>query len=803
MTATLTDDRASARSKPQAGQLPEPPPDLRLVLPSVAAWLGVLLGTGSAALGAGTAAAAAIGVAGTVLRGRRQRARPRSPSWVVVAALCCLAAGAAAGALRVVALRSGPVPALAADGASLRATARLVDDPQPGRSSPGRGPAREYVTMTLELQDVLARGRRTALRTPVLAIADPSWRHLLPGTRVELAGRLSPAAGGRAVAAVLRLRGSPVVVGGAGRMARATEPLREALRRSVADLPAAPRGLVPALVDGDESALPEQVREDFRTTGLTHLTAVSGANVAITLAFVVGIGRWLGVRGLALPVLGAAAVLGFVALARPEPSVLRAAAMGLVAVAGLSAGGRRRGVAALGAAVVVLVLVDPWLGRSYGFALSVLATGGILVLGPPWRAALGRWLPRLVAEAVVVPLAAQVVCTPVIAMLSNAVSLAALPANLLSAPAVAPATVLGVLAAVIGPLAPPVARVAGWLAGQPAGWIAAVASHGAALPGAAIAWPGHGLRLLTLVAATAACVVVLPWLLRQRWTGVVITLVLVLALVRPLPRPGWPPERWVLVACDVGQGDALVLSAGSGAAVVVDAGPDARLVDQCLRSLGVTSVPVVVLTHFHADHVDGLPGVLDGRRVGRVLVGPLDDPPGQAAGVRQQAAASGVPVTVAHVGEQWRVGALTWEVLWPRRVISAGSLPNNASLVLRVRAGPTTLLLTGDVEPEAQRALMATDRAALGADVLKVPHHGSVHQDPAFLAAVGARLDIVSVGVDNDYGHPSRATLRLLGSSGARVERTDDDGAVAVVREGDALGVVELGPTDHQTWSRR
>ena len=157
-------------------------------------------------------------------------------------------------------------------------------------------------------------------------------------------------------------------------------------------------------------------------------------------------------------VVGALGVVGFVLLARTEPSVVRAAAMGSVGLIGMGHHGRRRGTRALGAAVLLLLLFDPWLALSLGFALSALATAGILWLAPGWRDRLLRWLPRWVAEAVAVPLAAQIACTPLVAAISGQVSLVAVVANLLAAPAVGPATVLGLAGGVLGLVSDPLGR---------------------------------------------------------------------------------------------------------------------------------------------------------------------------------------------------------------------------------------------------------------------------------------------------------------------------------------------------------
>lgn len=287
---------------------------------------------------------------------------------------------------------------------------------------------------------------------------------------------------------------------------------------------------------------------------------------------------------------------------------------------------------------------------------------------------------------------------------------------------------------------------------------------------------------------------------RHPWVCSAAALLLVLAVLRPVPLTrvltGWPPPGWAFAMCDVGQGDALVLAAGPGSGVVVDTGPDPRPVDRCLRDLGITRVPLLLLTHFHADHVRGLPGVLRGRAVGAIQTTSLDEPPEQAAFVTRTAAAARIPVVRAVPGERRRIGALDWQVLWPVGGASAGAAgpapqePNDASVTLFVRAGGLTLLLPGDLEPSSQQGLLRSYPALPRVDVLKVAHHGSAHQDPALLRSVHPRIALVSVGRDNPYGHPAARTVEALRAGGAVVLRTDRDGAIAVTGAGPGVRAV-------------
>ncbi len=519
-----------------------------------------------------------------------------------------------------------------------------------------------------------------------------------------------------------------------------------------------------------------------------------GTNCAIVVGSVLLVLRRVRAGPVTCAVLGAVVLVGFVIVARPSPSVLRAALMAAIALAALASGRQRSALPMLSAATLGLLLWQPQLAVDPGFAMSVLATGALLLVAPGWAEALRRRrIPIGVAESLAVAAAAHLVTAPVVAALSGRISIVAIPANMLAEPVVALATILGFGAAVLGPIHGPLGVLLAQLAGWPCRWLVWVAEFFGGLHGATVPWPGGVGGGLLLLGATVALIVA------ARRTGPrrVLAAALVVAVIVQIPVraavSGWPASGWVFTACDVGQGDALVLPAGPHSAVVIDAGPDPVAVDRCLRDLGITEIPLLVLSHYHLDHVGGLAGVLHDRRVAGVVTGPLAEPASGARLVHDLLAEHGLAIGSLSAGQQLIAGAVRLEVLGPATAFhGTRSDPNNSSLIMRATVGGVRVLLPGDAEVEAQDALLAS-RIDLSADVLKVAHHGSAYSDPAFLAAVHAKVAVVSVGLHNDYGHPSPLLLAELARLGVPVRRTDRDGDTAVLTDSGHLTTVERG----------
>ena len=697
---------------------------------------------------------------------------------VLLVLLCMVCASLRAGQLA-----RSPVAVAAGEGAVVVAEVRLTSDVrivgQPGR---------ERATVPATTRWVEARGIRWRSASPVVLSGSGERMADLQGLTVGSVVRIVaiPALPdpGRPEAAVLRLRAAPELVSGPGWWLRQVNRTRAGLVSSMGWSSREQAGLTPSLVVGDTSGLLEETHEAFQATGLTHLTAVSGTNLTLLLATMLVVARAVGVRGRWLHLVGACGVVVFVVVCRSEPSVVRAAAMGLVGMAAVGAAGdARRGLRHLSAAILVLMLVDPWLARSWGFALSATASAGILWWGPPWRAKLLTWMPGWLAESLAIPLAAQLATQPLVTALSGSISTTGLLANVLTGPFVGPTTVLGMVAALLALVWPPLALPVGFMAGWSVQPVILIAHAGAGLPAATWPWPASGPALVVLGALTLLSGALAGSILERRWASLLLSLVLIAAMFRQPPPAGWPGQ-WDVAFCAVGQGDATVLNAGSGTAVLVDTGPEPGPVTRCLSSLGVHTVVLVVLTHYHADHIGGLSGVARSVRVQALLVNPHAEPAWARVEVASAMNALGVREGVAVPGSTIVMGRVSLEVLHAGRVgrsqeASAGesSAENDSSIVLLATVGETRVLLPGDVEPAGQQAVLAsTGKSApeLRAQVIKMPHHGSSRQEEDFWRASGARLAVASAGERNVHGHPSGKALQLAQKLGMEVVRTNE-----------------------------
>jgi len=631
----------------------------------------------------------------------------------------------------------------------------------------------------------------SAFEVPVLVFADEPVDPLGIGTVISLRGALQAAEAGDSVAYLLFARGAVTVVGEPPWLLDWANGLRARFAAAAQSTPGDGGDLLPGLAIGDTSRVSDGLDSAMKRTSLSHLTAVSGANCAVVVGLVLLAGGALGLSRLWRVLLSLAVLLAFVVLVTPEPSVLRAAVMaGLVLVA-VAAGRPVRGIPVLCLAVLILLVADPWLSRSYGFVLSVLATAGLLLLAVPLARLLGRVLPPAIAMVVAVPLAAQLACQPVLILLDPAVPVYGVVANVLAEPAAPVATVLGLIACVLLPFAPWAGEAVVHIAWLPSAWIAAVARFLADLPGSRLPWL-HGAAGMALLAGLTALLLFAALGRaggRMRWAAGCAAAVVVLGLLAAsagslVGRQLRMPQDWTIAACDVGQGDA-VLVRSAGEVALVDTGPDAAALDECLDALGVGRIGLLVLSHYDMDHIGGTGAVLG--RVDRVIAGPAEGERDER--LLRSLAEAGAVVERAGRGLGGRLGELGWRVLWPPaggdRDVGVVQPGNAASVTVEFRplpgcrGGCLSSLFLGDLGRRAQELLLAGGLVR-PVDVVKVAHHGSADQSERLYRAVAAAVGVIGVGADNRYGHPTERLLSLLAASGTTAERSDSQGMVLI-----------------------
>lgn len=591
--------------------------------------------------------------------------------------------------------------------------------------------------------------------------------------------------------------------------------LRNALSDSLSDvLPEPHASLAAGIIFGSKSQIPDSLRDDMRITGTSHLVAVSGQNVTIVAALLIAMLAWaIGRRPAAL--FSLFAIAGYAVLVGGSPSVVRAAAMGVVYVVAMVNGRQSTGWVALALVAAIMTAANPRVIADPSFQLSFAATLGLTTLAGPLRehleALLGRWpaladfpLTRPVSELAAVTVCAIVFTLPVTALTFGQISLVAPVANLFVVPAFLAVAATSSVAAVLGlagldtpatyiayPAAEYMVRSVQLFARVPSADVhpplsVAIAWYAVLLAGtwwlmhARIARPDPPKRTVIrhrrlLPAGGMALLIVMGAALAALWVS--------------RPEDG----RLSLTVMDVGQGDAILIEGPRGSRILIDGGPTAGAINEALgRNLPFDDrrIDIVALSHANSDHLGGALEVLGEYDVGAILDTARGGDSSLYEAWRSTLASSGLPVTTADRGQTIDLGdGARLEVLAPDAddVLLPVYDLNEASLVLRLTMGDVSFLLPGDLDENGEQALIRSG-ADLSADVLKVGHHGSRSStSPAFVAAVDPLIDVISVGASNRFGHPAEDVLSRL--TGDLVLRTDEHGDVRIETDGESVWV--------------
>lgn len=471
--------------------------DLRLVPPALAAWAATAAGI---MWPIGYFSAAVLGVGALAVHVSRHRLNKAFAG----AALVVLIAGvgfSVAAAIRRDGVQSHPLRSRVGDVVAVQL--RVSDDPRS------------------------IAGGRAMLRADLVALGDPALPSAGPvvvfgsvsllgamavGDTVQLRAMVTRPTRRDLTVAMLNATGEPRVIDRSPIHGAANGVRDRFVEVARTVLPADQAALLPALVLGDTGALDAGTVAMFRTSGLTHLMAVSGANVSIVCGAMLLLGRLIGLR--ASVVLAGLVLVGFVILVRPSPSVLRAAVMGAIGLLGVLTARRRQAIPALAATTLILLTLSPGLAVDIGFALSVVATAALVVLAPRWSLRLtARGWPKPLADALCIAVAAQVVTAPLIAAISGSVSVASIAANLVAGCVIAPITILGTAAAGLAVISPPTAGVLLRFCGPELWWLLRVADYAAAGGSTAVPVPSGAVGFVMVAVLLGISV----WLWRRRW----------------------------------------------------------------------------------------------------------------------------------------------------------------------------------------------------------------------------------------------------------------------------------------------
>ena len=544
--------------------------------------------------------------------------------------------------------------------------------------------------------------------------------------------------------------------------------------------------LVAGLAIGDDSALSGQMLTQMKTLSLTHLTAVSGANCAIVIGGVFLLLKRAGSRRFVTLTLSLLALVLYVAIVGFEPSVIRAAVMASVVLLCAFAGRRMPPTVALAWAVILVLSIWPGMVTSLGFWLSVVATAAILLIAPALYKRLSSRMPAGFALGLAVVVSAQLWCLPMLVDLSGGLPTYSVVANLLAEPLVAPITVLGILALVVALVLPPLAALLYWLASFAAYGIELI-SNLALLPAATIWWPEGALGVALMVVMVAALsLIIISRMRRQAFAAIaLVALTFVSFSGSAVARSQtWPGANWQVVSCDVGQGDATVIRSLKQT-MLIDVGREPEPIGKCLEAIGVTQIDVLLLTHFDADHVGGLAGVLERAQVRQALISPFDDDRPQVAVTLDQLSSAKVAVSTAEVGDRGMLGAAEWIVAAPEPRAAGAEDSNDASVILRVETSQWLLLAFADAGERAQMRTVRLRNALLNRSagkplIVKVSHHGSADQYAELFEDLRPEIALFSVGESNNYGHPTKRAIEIFEKAGSAIFRTDQQGAVAL-----------------------
>lgn len=572
-----------------------------------------------------------------------------------------------------------------------------------------------------------------------------------------------------------------------------TRVINKAARARSVYLPSSNKGLFLGMLLGDISLMPQELQESFKRSGLTHLVAVSGSNIALFSIPLIFILAWLGLPRIWQFLVVIVLVTVYVFATGFQASILRASVMTFISLAGIFFLGHKTGINLLATSVLAILIADPFLLKNVGFLLSVGSTLGLLTIMPVVASRFSDSLPCWLTEAMAASLSAQIMVMPLLAYYFGEISAVSVPANIMAAPLVGPITNFGMMTILFYYIYPPVSLVflqicrilLGLLIGISNFWSAfhwSVIPVHASIP---LSFLYYAVLLTVLSGGTFS---LLKKRVRAKIPAFAVAVILLINFWSPILANGFRSDFEVFFF-DVGQADAALIRTRSNLNIVVDTGrKDGPLLKHLARK-NVGKIDMLMLSHLEEDHAGKAAEVLQKYRVGSLIL-PRPEVEKERGYLWKRVSATaksrGVKIIFAKKGQRLHFENVWLEIFNP----AEGSVldTNNDSVVAKVTHEDISVLFTGDIEKEAEDVL--ENETELDSDVIKVPHHGAGGSaDVEFMEMVSPGYAIISAGRKNPYGHPAPKTIGMLKKQKINIFRTDLNGTIRLRSDGRDLAI--------------
>lgn len=555
-------------------------------------------------------------------------------------------------------------------------------------------------------------------------------------------------------------------------------------------------GLLNGLSLGNINEMPEEQQNSFKRTGLFHIVAVSGANLAIIIGFILVFFRFFSLSKTTQAFASLIFIAVYALATGLSPSILRASFMALFVIIAWQIKIKADIISSIFSALFFLIVFNPLYVYDIGFQLSFAATIGIILLYRKLKE-LFIFLPKIIADAISVSISAQLATAPISAYYFNQFSLVSPITNTMLFAIISPVTILVLTGGLISGIFPFISFYFFKFADILALLTIKIASYFSSIGWSTLLVNSPSIFLIIiyyLFVSFLSNLKIVPIAIRKKVLKLSIffagSYLVMLSFISPASSIFYgnsKPAKFIFF--DVGQADSSLIKSPAGAAILVDTGKYESVLLQELRNENVDKINLLVLSHFDLDHVGATKKLLDNYAVDLVM---FPDPPDKNdflyKEILEELRLKNVKYYIASIGQIWKIGDLKVEIIAPTSSTGNYGTENDLSLVAKISYKNTDVLYTGDIEETGQNKLENLDN--LESEIIKIPHHGSADSaDKEFLMTANPEYAVISVGEGNSYGHPSQKYLNLLKGFGVKIYRTDKNGNVTLLSDGNSVEV--------------